>query len=44
MSGAASGDGVTGMLEGNAKDEGELEGTEHEFSALDIYFESVSFY
>ena len=32
------------MLEGTAKGDGELEGNEHEFSALDIYFESVSFY
>ena len=31
------------MLEGTANGDGELEGTEHELSALDIYFESVSF-
>ena len=31
------------MLEGTANGHGELEGTEHEFSALDIYFEFVSF-
>ena len=41
---AASGDGGTGMLEGTANGDRELEGTGHEFSALDIYFESVSFY
>ena len=41
---AASGDGGTGMLEGTANGDGELEGTEYEFSALDIYFEFVSFY
>ena len=44
VSGAASGDGDTGMLEGTANGDGELEGTEHEFLALDIYFESLSFY
>ena len=33
-----------GMLEGTANGDGELEGTEHEFSALEICFESVSFY
>ena len=44
VSGAASGDGGTGMLEGTASGDGKLEGTEHEFSALDIYFESVNFY
>ena len=38
VSGTASGDGGAGMLEGTANDDGELEGTEHEFSALDIYF------
>ena len=43
VSGAASGDGGTGLLEGTAKCDGELEGTEHEFSASDIYCESVSF-
>ena len=44
VSGAASRDGATGILEGTANGDGELEGTEHEFSALDIFFESVSFY
>ena len=44
VSGAAKGDGGTGMLEGTANSDGELEGTEHEFSALEIYFESLSFY
>ena len=32
------------MLEGTANGDGELEGTELEFSALVIYFESISFY
>ena len=44
VSGAASGGRGTGMLEGTANGDGELEGTEHEFLAVDIYFESVSFY
>ena len=43
VSGAASGDRGTGMLESTANGDGELEGTKHEFSALDIYFESVNF-
>ena len=43
VSGAASGDGGTGLLEGTANGDGELEGTEHEFWASDIYCESVSF-
>ena len=34
--GAANGDGGTGMLEGIGNGDGELEGTEHELSALDI--------
>ena len=42
--GAASDDGGTWMLEGTEIGDGELEGTEREFSAMDIYFESVSFY
>ena len=29
------------MLEGTANGDGELEGTEHEFSALEFFFESV---
>ena len=41
---AASGDGVTGMLESTAKGDGELEGTAHELSAFDISLESVSCY
>ena len=40
----ASGDGGTGMLKGTANGNGEQEGTEHEFLALEIYFESVSFH
>ena len=32
------------MLKGTANGDGEQEGIEHEFSALDIYFESVSFH
>ena len=36
VSGAASGNGGTGMLEGTAIGDEELEGTEHELSALDI--------
>ena len=32
------------MLEETANGDGELEGTELEFSALDLYFHSVSFY
>ena len=31
------------MLEGTANGDGELEGTEDEFSALEIYFENVSY-
>ena len=44
VSGAASGDGGTGMFEGNANGDGELEGTEQALSALEIYLEYVSFY
>ena len=36
VSGDASGDGGTGMLEGTANSDEELEGTEHELLALDI--------
>ena len=39
-----SGEGGTRMLEGTAKGDGELEGTELKFAALVIYFESISFY
>ena len=42
VSGAASGDGGTGMLEGTTNGDGELEGAE--LVALDISLESVSFY
>ena len=42
--GAASGDGCIGMFENTANGDGELEGTEQEFSVLDIDFESLSFY
>ena len=44
MSVAASGDGGTGMLEGTANGDGELEGTEHELSKFYILLDSVSFY
>ena len=44
VSGSSGGDVGTGMLEGTANVDGELEGSEHEFSPLDIFFESVSFY
>ena len=44
VSGAAGGDGGTEMLEGTSNGDGDLKGSEHEFSPLDIYFESVSFY
>ena len=44
VSGAASGDIYTWMLEGIANGDGELEGTEHELSAFNILLDSVSFY
>ena len=44
VSGAASGDRYTGMLERIANGDGELEGTEHELSAFDISLDLVSFY
>ena len=44
VSGAASGDGDTGMLEGTANGDRKLEGTEHELSTFDILLDSVSFY
>ena len=43
VSGTASGDGGTGLLEGTANVDGELDGTKHEFSASDVYYDSVSF-
>ena len=43
ISGAASGDGGTGMLEGTENGDAELVETEYELSAFDILLESVRF-